>query len=102
MIRRPPRATLFPSTTLFRSKKYQDVYPLNFLCPDPVPLWQEMRRILEFWTAHGVRAFRVDNPHTKPVKFWAWLIGEVQGAHPDRKSTSLNSSHSQISYAAFC
>src|SRR2546428_413938 len=64
-------------------KKYQDVYPLNFLCPDPVPLWQEMRRILEFWIAHGVRAFRVDNPHTKPVKFWAWLIGEVQGAHPD-------------------
>src|SRR5437763_7092606 len=42
-----------------------------------------MRRILEFWIAHGVRAFRVDNPHTKPVKFWAWLIGEVQGAHPD-------------------
>src|SRR5256886_4257448 len=52
-------------------KKYQDAYPLNFLCADPAPLWQEMRRIIEFWVAHGVRAFRVDNPHTKPVKFWA-------------------------------
>src|SRR5207247_2338387 len=64
-------------------KKYQDVYPLNFLCPDPVPLWQEMRRVLQFWVAHGVVTFRVDNPHTKPVKFWAWLIREIQGAHPD-------------------
>src|SRR5205823_14012736 len=54
-----------------------------FLCADPAPLWQEMRRIIEFWVAHGVRAFRVDNPHTKPVKFWAWLIREVQDAHPD-------------------
>src|SRR5437879_4107424 len=42
-----------------------------------------MRRIIEFWVAHGVRAFRIDNPHTKPVKFWAWLIREVQDAHPD-------------------
>src|SRR5207245_2586702 len=64
-------------------KKYQDAYPLNFLCADPAPLWQEMRRIIEFWVAHGVHAFRVDNPHTKPVKFWAWLIREVQDAHPD-------------------
>ena len=64
-------------------KKYQDAYPLNFLCADPAPLWQEMRRIIEFWVGHGVRAFRVDNPHTKPVKFWAWLIREVQDAHPD-------------------
>jgi starch synthase (maltosyl-transferring) len=42
-----------------------------------------MRRILAFWVGHGVRAFRVDNPHTKPVKFWEWLIGEIQRAHPD-------------------
>ena len=64
-------------------KKYQDIYPVNFLCPDPVPLWQEMRRVVEFWVAHGVRTFRVDNPHTKPVKFWAWLISEIRDAHPD-------------------
>jgi starch synthase (maltosyl-transferring) len=63
-------------------KKYQDIYPLNFHCADPAPLWKEMRRILEFWIAHGVSAFRVDNPHTKPLKFWEWLIREVQSAHP--------------------
>ena len=50
-------------------KKYQDIYPLNFQCEDPRPLWEEMRRILEFWIGHGVHTFRVDNPHTKPVKF---------------------------------
>ena len=64
-------------------KKYQDIYPLNFQCADPRPLWEAMRRILEFWIGHGVRTFRVDNPHTKPVKFWEWLIRSVQDAHPD-------------------
>ncbi len=64
-------------------KKYQDVYPLNFHGADPAPLWEEMRRILEFWIGHGVRAFRVDNPHTKPVRFWEWLIREIQRGHPD-------------------
>jgi starch synthase (maltosyl-transferring) len=62
-------------------KKYEDIYPLNFHCADPRPLWDEMRHTLEFWITHGVRTFRVDNPHTKPVKFWE--IREVQGAHPD-------------------
>src|SRR5258708_37006088 len=42
-----------------------------------------MRQILEFWSGQGVRTFRVDNPHTKPVKFWEWLIRSVQDAHPD-------------------
>jgi starch synthase (maltosyl-transferring) len=64
-------------------KKYQDVYPLNFYSADPGPLWEEMRRIVEFWVAHGVRTFRVDNPHTKPVKFWEWLIESVQTSRPD-------------------
>jgi starch synthase (maltosyl-transferring) len=64
-------------------KKYQDVYPVNFYGADPKPLWEEMRRIVEFWIAHGVRAFRVDNPHTKPVPFWEWLIREIQRARPD-------------------
>jgi starch synthase (maltosyl-transferring) len=64
-------------------KKYQDVYPLNFYGEDPRPLWEEMRRVLEFWIARGVRAFRVDNPHTKPVKFWEWLIRSIQDEYPD-------------------
>ena len=64
-------------------KKYQDIYPLNFHGADPASLWEEMRRVLEFWIGHGVRAFRVDNPHTKPAKFWAWLIRAIQDAHPD-------------------
>ncbi|MGH7332282.1 MAG: alpha-1,4-glucan--maltose-1-phosphate maltosyltransferase [Candidatus Rokuibacteriota bacterium] len=64
-------------------KKYQDVYPVNFYTADPKPLWEEMRRIVQFWIAHGVRAFRVDNPHTKPVPFWEWLIAAVQRSHPD-------------------
>ncbi len=64
-------------------KKYQDVYPVNFYCPDPRPLWEEMRRIVEFWIGHGVRTFRVDNPHTKPVPFWEWFIASIQRAHPD-------------------
>ena len=64
-------------------KKYQDVYPVNFYCPDPRPLWEEMRRIVEFWIGHGVRTFRVDNPHTKPVPFWEWLIACIQRDHPD-------------------
>jgi starch synthase (maltosyl-transferring) len=64
-------------------KKYQDVYPVNFYGDDPRPLWQEMKRIVEFWIGHGVTTFRVDNPHTKPVRFWEWLIREVQTAHPE-------------------
>jgi starch synthase (maltosyl-transferring) len=64
-------------------KKYQDVYPVSFVGDDPGPLWQEMKRIIEFWIAHGVKTFRVDNPHTKPVRFWEWLIRSVQSTHPE-------------------
>jgi starch synthase (maltosyl-transferring) len=64
-------------------KKYQDVYPVNFYGDDPAPLWQEMKRLVEFWIGHGVKTFRVDNPHTKPVRFWEWLIREVQSTHPE-------------------
>src|SRR3989442_13666700 len=42
-----------------------------------------MKRVIEFWIAHGVKTFRVDNPHTKPVRFWEWLIRPVQAAHPE-------------------
>ncbi len=64
-------------------KKYQDIYPLNFYCRDREALWEEMKSILLFWIEQGVRIFRVDNPHTKPIPFWAWLIGEIQAVHPD-------------------
>jgi len=64
-------------------KKYEDVYPLNFHCADWRNLWAEMRDILLFWASHGVRIFRVDNPHTKPVAFWEWTIAEVHAQYPD-------------------
>ena len=64
-------------------KKYQDVYPVNFVGDDPGPLWLEMKRVIEFWIGHGVKTFRVDNPHTKPVRFWEWLIRAVQTTHPE-------------------
>jgi starch synthase (maltosyl-transferring) len=64
-------------------KKYQDVYPLNFHSPTWRALWEELTGIIEFWCEHGVRIFRVDNPHTKPVHFWEYLIGRVQKRFPD-------------------
>ncbi len=64
-------------------KKYQDIYSVDFYCEDWRGLWNEMKRVILFWAGHGVKIFRVDNPHTKPVAFWAWLIGEVQERYPD-------------------
>jgi starch synthase (maltosyl-transferring) len=64
-------------------KKYEDVYPLNFASEDRQGLWQEMLNVLLFWIDKGVKIFRVDNPHTKPVAFWQWVITEVQNEHPD-------------------
>jgi starch synthase (maltosyl-transferring) len=64
-------------------KKYQDVYPLNFHNPSWRALWDELTGVIEFWCEHGVRIFRVDNPHTKPVHFWEYLIGRVQRRFPD-------------------
>jgi starch synthase (maltosyl-transferring) len=64
-------------------KKYQDIYNVDFYCEDWRELWNEMKRVILYWAGHGVRIFRVDNPHTKPVAFWAWLIREVQEQYPD-------------------
>ncbi|MBK9305498.1 MAG: alpha-1,4-glucan--maltose-1-phosphate maltosyltransferase [Nitrospira sp.] len=64
-------------------KKYQDIYNVDFYCKDWLGLWNEMKRVVLFWADHGVKIFRVDNPHTKPVAFWEWLIREVQDRHPD-------------------
>nr|WP_188537787.1 alpha-1,4-glucan--maltose-1-phosphate maltosyltransferase [Kocuria dechangensis] len=63
-------------------KKYQDIYPLNF-DNDPEGLSLEVLRIVELWISHGVKIFRVDNPHTKPLWFWEWLIGTVNAKHPE-------------------
>jgi starch synthase (maltosyl-transferring) len=64
-------------------KKYQDIFPINFYCRDREALWEEMKSILLFWIEQGVRIFRVDNPHTKPIPFWAWVIAEIQAVYPD-------------------
>ncbi len=67
-------------------KKYQDIYPIDFWPEsesDRIALWEACRDILEFWIDRGVRVFRVDNPHTKPLAFWEWTLREVQDAHPD-------------------
>jgi starch synthase (maltosyl-transferring) len=67
-------------------KKYQDIYPINFWPADDADraaLWDACKEVLDFWIARRVKAFRVDNPHTKPVAFWEWLIPAVQREHPD-------------------
>jgi starch synthase (maltosyl-transferring) len=59
-------------------KRYQDIYPIHFETDAWPALWLELRDIVLFWVSHGVRIFRVDNPHTKPFRFWEWLIADVQ------------------------
>ncbi|PRY02110.1 alpha-1,4-glucan--maltose-1-phosphate maltosyltransferase [Allonocardiopsis opalescens] len=63
-------------------KKYQDIYPINF-DKDPEGIYAEVLRVVRFWMDHGVRIFRVDNPHTKPVAFWQRLLGEIHESDPD-------------------
>jgi starch synthase (maltosyl-transferring) len=64
-------------------KKYQDIYNVNFESEDWQGLWEALRDAVLFWVARGVTVFRVDNPHTKPVPFWEWLIHEVRTDHPE-------------------
>lgn len=64
-------------------KKYEDIYPLNFNNPDWRGLWDEVYRVVMLWVGHGVKTFRVDNPHTKPTAFWEWLIAKVHETDPD-------------------
>jgi starch synthase (maltosyl-transferring) len=64
-------------------KKYQDIYPFDFESSDWRGLWNELKSVVDFWIAHGIRIFRVDNPHTKAFAFWEWLIGTTKQAHPD-------------------
>ena len=67
-------------------KKYQDIYPVDFTGESHAgreALWREWKRIFELWIERGITIFRVDNPHTKPISFWAWLIAEIQREHPE-------------------
>ena len=64
-------------------KKYEDVYPLDYHCADWEALWDELKGVILWWAECGVRTFRVDNPHTKPVAFWEWLIAETRAEFPD-------------------
>jgi starch synthase (maltosyl-transferring) len=63
-------------------KKYQDIYPLNF-DNDPKGIREEVLRVVLHWVSEGIKAFRVDNPHTKPLNFWEWLIWKVKRVDPD-------------------
>src|SRR3546814_3456118 len=132
MRRRPPRSTrtdtLFPYTTLFRSppKRYEDIVNVDFYADDArSSLWLALRDVVEFWIGEGVSIFRVDNPHTKPLPFWQWLIADIRSRHPDaiflaeaftrpammyrlgkigrsEEHTSELQSLMRISYASFC
>ena len=64
-------------------KRYQDIYPIDFATSDRAALDQALLDVLLFWVDHGVRIFRVDNPHTKPLPFWAWIIPELRRRHPE-------------------
>jgi starch synthase (maltosyl-transferring) len=64
-------------------KKYEDIYPINFWSDDRENLWNACRDVVLYWIQHGVKIFRVDNPHTKPLAFWEWMIADIQRDHPD-------------------
>ena len=64
-------------------KKYEDIVNVHFYGTSFPSLWYELRDVVLFWVAHGVKIFRVDNPHTKPIPFWKWMIREVNERHPD-------------------
>jgi starch synthase (maltosyl-transferring) len=82
----PEWFTVLPDGTIAYAenppKKYQDIYPINF-DNDPAGIYNEVLRVVRHWISHGVKIFRVDNPHTKPPNFWAWLIGQVKSTDPD-------------------
>jgi len=64
-------------------KKYQDIYNVNFDSEDWQGLWNALHDVVAYWVDHGVKVFRVDNPHTKPVPFWGWLIGRIHERDPE-------------------
>ncbi len=78
--RRPDRTIQYAENP---PKKYQDIYPFDFESEDWRALWDELKSVFLFWIDQGVRIFRVDNPHTKPFPFWAWVIDEIKHDYPE-------------------
>lgn len=64
-------------------KKYEDIYPLDFETHDWQALWDELESVFRFWIQQGIKIFRVDNPHTKSMAFWEWVLSRIQRDHPD-------------------
>ncbi|HEV2675626.1 MAG TPA: alpha-1,4-glucan--maltose-1-phosphate maltosyltransferase [Aliidongia sp.] len=64
-------------------KRYEDIVNVDFDQPDWKGLWEALRDVIRFWVDEGVKIFRVDNPHTKPVAFWEWLIADIRSTAPD-------------------
>ncbi len=80
-------------------KKYEDIVNVDFYADGAIPgLWQALRDVVLFWIGEGVRTFRVDNPHTKPLPFWQWLISDVKGRHPDTVFLSEAFTHPKMMY----
>ena len=80
-------------------KKYEDIVNVDFYAEGAVPgLWLELCRVVLFWAEQGVRLFRVDNPHTKPLPFWEWMIGEVQARYPDTVFLAEAFTHPKLMY----
>lgn len=64
-------------------KQYQDIYPFDFESEDWQALWRELTDVIAFWIGHGVKIFRIDNPHTKPFRFWQWALADLRRDHRD-------------------
>jgi starch synthase (maltosyl-transferring) len=80
-------------------KKYEDIVNVDFYAPGAVPgLWLALRDVVLFWIGHGVTIFRVDNPHTKPLSFWHWMIADVRGRHPEAMFLSEAFTHPKMMY----
>jgi len=80
-------------------KRYEDIYPFNFESPDWANLWIELEGVVRFWIEREIRIFRVDNPHTKPLRFWEWLISAIRRDYPDVIFLSEAFTRPKIMYA---
>jgi starch synthase (maltosyl-transferring) len=80
-------------------KKYEDIVNVDFYASGAIPgLWEALRDVVLFWAGHGVKIFRVDNPHTKPLPFWQWMIADVRARHPDAMFLSEAFTHPKMMY----
>ncbi|CAN5712630.1 alpha-1,4-glucan--maltose-1-phosphate maltosyltransferase [soil metagenome] len=80
-------------------KKYEDIVNVDFYADGAIPgLWQALRDVVLFWIGHGVTIFRVDNPHTKPLPFWQWMIADVRAHHPDAIFLAEAFTHPKMMY----